>query len=352
MGWSQGTYYPDYDWTQDEQNGIPILASRFQDQLEKICLNGISACWKRDGTNNPSANLSMNSHKFTNIIDGTERNEFPSISQIINNQEIVLRSVTSSGDGQYTGDLDIAPTALVDGMMVVFRADKTNEDGVLPTLNVNGLGVRPIYDQMGNALYEGGRFQPFYPYLLVYRGESHAGEWTVIGMYRSLYKGAIIEGNYNDGVNALSTSLSVNNLILYWDTTLLHNDDYFELLPNTGDPNVGIKPLKTGKYSVKNKIVCHGHQFLDGYIACGTHFRAPGNTDFPPLSQIDYRFWDSKSVNPGIGPATESTFIYLVSQNDIDLGKYFVFLGRWSNISGINPYIGNNIMSASYLGEY
>lgn len=62
-------------------------------------------------------------------------------------------AVTAGTGNAYTVTTDPAPTAYVDGMGIVIRANRANTGAA--TLNWNGLGAMPIVDAKGNALIAG-----------------------------------------------------------------------------------------------------------------------------------------------------------------------------------------------------
>lgn len=62
-------------------------------------------------------------------------------------------AVTAGTGNAYTVTTDPAPTAYVDGMGIVIRANRANTGAA--TLNWNGLGAMPIVDAKGNALIVG-----------------------------------------------------------------------------------------------------------------------------------------------------------------------------------------------------
>lgn len=62
-------------------------------------------------------------------------------------------AVTAGTGNAYTITTDPAPTAYVDGMGIVIRANRANTGAA--TLNWNGLGAMPIVDAKGNALIAG-----------------------------------------------------------------------------------------------------------------------------------------------------------------------------------------------------
>ena len=57
-------------WTQAKAASVKIL-SVDHDTHDQDLATGINQCWNRDGSNTPSANLGMNTKKFTALAAGT-----------------------------------------------------------------------------------------------------------------------------------------------------------------------------------------------------------------------------------------------------------------------------------------
>jgi hypothetical protein len=77
MGWlngnftrTNGTYTGSNLWAQTQSAGIGIL-STMQDLHDQDIAGGVNACWNRDGSNAPTADMSMGSHKLTNLTAGS-----------------------------------------------------------------------------------------------------------------------------------------------------------------------------------------------------------------------------------------------------------------------------------------
>lgn len=55
----------------DRDNGVAILASKFQNLIQNDIKSGFDNCILRDGTGRPNANINWNGHKITNLASGT-----------------------------------------------------------------------------------------------------------------------------------------------------------------------------------------------------------------------------------------------------------------------------------------
>lgn len=143
MGWSGGVYTRERDFTDDEANGIKMLSANFDEEHDSI-ETGLNNCLTKDGTNSPSANLPMSTHRHTGVGDATERNEYATLGQL---QDNYSRSATTAGSANtYTLTLSPAPTAYADGQVFVFKAHISNTG--TSSLNVNDLGAVTIYQNL------------------------------------------------------------------------------------------------------------------------------------------------------------------------------------------------------------
>ena len=349
MGWSAGTYYPDYNWTLDEENNVPLLASRFQDQLDKLCLDGISATWKRDGSNVPTQNLNMASHKFTNVTEAEALAEFAVANQIIRGQLIWVDFDQIGQSGVYSGDLPIAPAQYTKGMVIACRFDTPFLSSVTPYIFLNNLGNREIVDAEGDKLDSGSLTQTAM-YIAIFNGQPDTGVWHLINVSSRPFRGTTISASYNSGQVQILSSSTLNDMLLGWQDTEISNVRYVRTLSSA--PNTGLEPQVPGIYRVVGKLTSYGTATQDGYLGIGSVLRAPGELVVPDAAQIDYRYFKGGTGMGGAGGYASSQYIYKVTQSDIDNGKYFPFFGIWSRNSGSDiAYIDENYMSAEYLGE-
>jgi len=144
MSWSGGTYTKGNNatggWTGDASLGIGIEAGRHDTQDDDFA-TGINTCLTKDGSNSPSANLPMGGYKHTGVANASAGDEYLSYAQLLD----VSKAVTTAGTAPaYTVSLTPTPAAYFDGMSfdIECHADTT---GAAATLNVNGLGAKPLY---------------------------------------------------------------------------------------------------------------------------------------------------------------------------------------------------------------
>lgn len=67
---SNGNWTSDFYPETDRDEGIKILASKFQKLIQTDIKSGFDNCLTRDGAGKPEANLNFNGHKITNLANG------------------------------------------------------------------------------------------------------------------------------------------------------------------------------------------------------------------------------------------------------------------------------------------
>lgn len=145
MGWSNGIYTRERDFTDDEANGIKMLSVNFDEEHDAI-ETGLNNCLTKDGQNSPSADLPMATKKHTGVGNAALRNEYAAFGQV---QDGAGKAAASAGAvNAYTLALTPAPTAYVDGMVFFFKAHLSNTDPA--TMNVDSLGAVTIYKNLSN----------------------------------------------------------------------------------------------------------------------------------------------------------------------------------------------------------
>jgi hypothetical protein len=131
-----------YTWTIDAANNVNILASR-QDQQWALVVGGFQNCITRDGQGKPSADISWNSHKITNLAAATNPTDVPQFQQITNFiggknyaynsafsvwQRLTSGSTINPGTGAYTADrwYCVRASGGAAGMITTARSQDTN----------------------------------------------------------------------------------------------------------------------------------------------------------------------------------------------------------------------------------
>lgn len=146
-----GTFERLYDWTDDKTNGIKILASRMDAEMDGMA-TGLSTAITKDGQTTITADLPMSGYKHTNVDDATARDQYAVVGQV---QDGDYTWVDGGGTADaITAAYDPVITALVDGMQLGVRATAANAT-TTPTFSPNGLTARTIVKEGGTALVAG-----------------------------------------------------------------------------------------------------------------------------------------------------------------------------------------------------
>ena len=141
-----GTFVRLYNWVADLGNSIPVTASRMDAEQDGIA-TGLSNCITKDGQTTITANIPMNSKKFTGLTDGSARTDSIALGQVQDNTYGNLG--TSSGTDTYTAAPSPAITAYVASQRFTLQIGTTNTGAA--TLNINGVsaGALEKYDGAG-----------------------------------------------------------------------------------------------------------------------------------------------------------------------------------------------------------
>jgi hypothetical protein len=164
-----GTFVRLYNWATDENNSIPITASRMDDEFNGIA-TGLSNCITKDGQTTISANIPFNSKKITGLAVGSARTDSINVGQVQDGQFTYLGTTGGAADA-YTLSPSPAITAYVVPMRFWVKVSATNatatpylqisaigtpaSDAVIKKLAVNKSEVAVIAgDMVANGLYE------------------------------------------------------------------------------------------------------------------------------------------------------------------------------------------------------
>lgn len=107
-----GTYVRYYNWTQDAANAIPILASRFDTEHNGFAA-ALSNCLTRDGQGKPSADISWNNYKLTNLADAAAAHD--AVSQSYGDSRYARYGDTTAN---FTGSLQSGGIGVLSGYSV------------------------------------------------------------------------------------------------------------------------------------------------------------------------------------------------------------------------------------------
>lgn len=129
-------------WEQDKAVGTKITTDHHDDHDQDIA-DALTQSLSKDGQTVPTANLPMGGFRHTGVQNGVARSDYAAIGQV--QDSIFIWGGTSTGSG--TAYI-IAPSpgvaALATGQ--VFRFLAHADCGTNPTLQVNGLAAKNLYD--------------------------------------------------------------------------------------------------------------------------------------------------------------------------------------------------------------
>jgi hypothetical protein len=161
-------------WQEAKTAAVKIRADA-HDVHDEDLADGIEACWKRDGGNQPSADLPMNAKKFTGVANASARTHFAAAGQVADS--VLMWAGTSSGNDTITASVSPAITAYAAGQTFRFKAGGTNTGAA--TININSVGAKSIKKGADGAtdpaagditaggvyiiVYDGTNFQLFVP---------------------------------------------------------------------------------------------------------------------------------------------------------------------------------------------
>lgn len=135
-------------WQQAKAASIGNTAAA-ADTHDQDIANVLSTAWQTDGSTQPSADLPMNSKKFTGHAAASARTHLPLASQV---QDGLSYAVASGTANSIIVALPLAITAYADGMEIRFRASANTSGTGATVLNVNSVGAKRITRSDGRNL--------------------------------------------------------------------------------------------------------------------------------------------------------------------------------------------------------
>jgi hypothetical protein len=156
-------------WQEAAGAGVKIRSDHHDTHDEDLG-DAVSSLWLRDGGNQPTADLPLNSFKFTGVGNATARTHFAAVGQVQDDDFAYAATVGGTAD-VITLTLAPAITAYAAGMRISFIAGGTNTTTV--TVNVNSVGAKTVKKavsvdlaagdivsgQFVNLQYDGTNFQ-------------------------------------------------------------------------------------------------------------------------------------------------------------------------------------------------
>lgn len=177
-----------------------FVTAALEDTHDQDMADALSLAWYIDGSTQPSANLTMNSKKFTGVANASARTEFAAAGQVADSA--FTWAGTSSGNDTITASVSPAITAYAAGQAFRFLAGGTNTGAA--TINLNSVGAVAIKKGKAGAT------------------AMAAGDITAGGTYEIVYDGTNFQ-LLNPGVSALADVVgpasSTDNAIVRFDST-------------------------------------------------------------------------------------------------------------------------------------
>ncbi len=136
-----GTYVREYGvggWVIDKGNSVPITASRMDTEMDAMA-TALSTCITKDGQTTITANLPMNSKKFTGLAVGSARTDSITLGQVQDGQFLDLGTTGGAADA-YTASPSPAITAYAASMLYVVKISATNLT-TTPYLQISGIAT-------------------------------------------------------------------------------------------------------------------------------------------------------------------------------------------------------------------
>lgn len=188
-----GTFVRLYNWVNDKNNGIPITASRMDNDTNDIVNNGLSDCITRDGQSPPTADLPMGGFKFTGVANGALRTQFPSVGQI---QDGSLIFAVALGTADALTAAFTPAAVLSDGIQHNIRASFANAT-TTPTYAPSGLTAHTITKLGGVALAIGDIYGAGHDLILRYNLAN--ARWELLNPATATSASTILTPALSDG---------------------------------------------------------------------------------------------------------------------------------------------------------
>jgi hypothetical protein len=159
---TNGSFSGSAVWEDDANAGFDIVDSR-HDTHDQDLAQGINNCLTKDGQNSPTADLSMNTFKHTNVGDGTARNHYATVGQL---QDQTVQAVSAVGGtaNAITATMTPAISAYVTGARYYFKATATNTGATtLKISNAPAVAIqRNVEALVGGEIVSGRYYEVIY----------------------------------------------------------------------------------------------------------------------------------------------------------------------------------------------
>lgn len=176
-------FYP----VQDRDNGIAILASKFQTLIQENLKESFENCITRDGAGKPITNINWNGNKITNLQNGTSSADAVNKSQLDSVSTSLSDSKVSKSGDTMTGDLTISKgnprLSLINSNSSKYFIQNTDNSNLLIVNDASGVekGIGLRHDQQEKPYYWNGTTAYDMPHIVsFYSGAGPSGviKWS------------------------------------------------------------------------------------------------------------------------------------------------------------------------------
>ena len=137
-----GTFVRIYNWVTDQSNSINIEAPRMDGEDDGFA-TGLSNCITKDGQTTITANIPMNSKKFTGLTNGSARTDSIALGQVQDNTFEYLGENGGAADA-YTWAPSPAITAYTEGQSWIITIGTSDDNTTASTADISAVGSRAI----------------------------------------------------------------------------------------------------------------------------------------------------------------------------------------------------------------
>lgn len=312
-----GTFLRIYNWVTDKINSVPITASRMDTEMDGFA-TGLSNCITKDGQTTVTANIPMNSHKFTGLAVGSARTDSIALGQVQDGTYTYMGTTGGSADA-YTLSPSPAITSYVNTMRFVAKISNTNAT-TTPYLQISAIGTpasNAVIKKLGSDKSEVAVVAGDMVANGLYEFQRNSGNtaWILLNPENQINSG-VVESDLIKNL-AISTSVSSNALTIALKTKA-GND------PSTSEPvqiSFRSSTLTSGVYTTRNvtsatSVVVSSGSTLGtaNGLAAKLYVYALDNSGTVELAVSSYLFQDnsiqSSTAEGGAGAADSANVLY------------------------------------------
>ena len=123
------------DVFQQQSNAGVNPAPNYFDAESEGLARDIEECWHRGGQNTPTTDLSLGNHRFTNVADATQRNQFTSLSQLLDRINFFTPAIVDRTGHTITINSNPPYIAYKTGMIISFILEFDNTGATSVAIN-------------------------------------------------------------------------------------------------------------------------------------------------------------------------------------------------------------------------